>query len=136
VRRALCLAVVVGCAVSSPVRQARATDAAAPAVSTTEGPGYTAVEPEGLRAFVASRAGQLKACYEKRLRREPSLHGRLSLRFTVLADGALEDVSVTRNELGAAVAQCVTSTVRGWKVPFRPSWPVIVEYPMVFTPGA
>jgi outer membrane biosynthesis protein TonB len=134
VRRELCLALVAGllCITGTPARAERpaAADAAVPEADRTT------VDADDLRSFMASRAGLLKACYERALRREPSLRGRLSLRFTILSDGAVDDVAVTRNELGAGVARCVTSTVRGWRVPFRPAWPVTVEYPVVFTPSA
>jgi outer membrane biosynthesis protein TonB len=88
-----------------------------------------------LGAFVRGRMGLLKACYENALKRNPGLRGRMRLRFTILETGGLSEVNVIENALGSDVAACVTNTMRAWRMPFRPSGPVTVDYPLVFTPG-
>jgi hypothetical protein len=88
-----------------------------------------------LGAFVRARMGLIKACYENALKRNPSLKGRISIRFTILETGALADVAAAQNSLGSAeVAACITNTMRAWRTQFRPSGPVTVEYPFVFQP--
>ena len=88
-----------------------------------------------LGAFVRARMGLIKACYENALKRNPSLKGKISIRFTILETGALADISTAQNSLGSAeVASCITNTMRSWRTQFRPSGPVTVEYPFVFQP--
>jgi outer membrane biosynthesis protein TonB len=78
--------------------------------------------------------GAIKACYEGQLKRNPSLRGRLRIRFTILETGALDEVEATEDGVGSPdVAACVVGTVRSWRTPFRPSGPVTVEYPFVFS---
>jgi hypothetical protein len=88
-----------------------------------------------LGAFVRARMGLIKACYENALKRNPGLKGKISIRFTILETGGLSDLSAAVNSLGAPeVAACIMNTMRAWRTQFRPSGPVTVEYPFVFSP--
>jgi TonB family protein len=88
-----------------------------------------------LGAFVRARMGLIKACYENALKRNPTLKGKISIRFTILETGGLTDISTAQNSLGSAeVAACIMNTMRAWRTQFRPSGPVTVEYPFVFQP--
>jgi outer membrane biosynthesis protein TonB len=88
-----------------------------------------------LGSFVRARMGLIKACYENALKRNPRLKGKLSIRFTILETGGIADIQVVVNSLGASdVASCITNTMRTWRTQFRPSGPVTVEYPFVFSP--
>lgn len=94
------------------------------------------VDQAKLGAFVRARMGLVKACYENALKRNPSLKGKISFRFTILETGALADITTAQNSLGSAeVAACIMNTMRSWRMPFKPSGPVTVEYPFVFQPG-
>jgi hypothetical protein len=94
------------------------------------------VDQGKLGAFVRARMGLLKACYENALKRNPSLKGRMRIRFTILETGGIQELNVVENALGSPeVASCVANTMRAWRLPFRPSGPVTVDYPLVFTPG-
>jgi outer membrane biosynthesis protein TonB len=88
-----------------------------------------------LAAFIRARMGLVKACYENGLKRNPNLKGKISVRFTILETGGLADITAAVNTLGSAeVASCIVNTVRTWRTQFRPSGPVTVEYPFVFSP--
>jgi outer membrane biosynthesis protein TonB len=88
-----------------------------------------------LNAFVRARMGLIKACYENALKRNPSLKGKIAVRFTILETGGLADVTAAQNTMGAPeVAACIMNTMRSWRTQFRPSGPVTVEYPFVFSP--
>jgi TonB family protein len=83
---------------------------------------------------VRARIGLIKACYENQLKRNPSLKGKIRIRFTILETGGLTDVTVVENTLGSPeVSSCIVGTMRGWRTPFRPSGTVTVEYPFVFS---
>ena len=88
-----------------------------------------------LAAFVKARMGLVKACYENGLKRNPNLKGKISVRFTILETGGLSEIAAAQNTLGSPeVAACIVNTMRSWRMPFRPSGPVTVEYPFVFQP--
>jgi hypothetical protein len=86
-----------------------------------------------LGQFVRARMGALKACYESQLKRNPTLRGKIRVRFSVLETGAIADAVAVENGLGSPeVASCILATLRTWRTPFRPAGPVTVEYPFVF----
>jgi outer membrane biosynthesis protein TonB len=89
-----------------------------------------------LGAFVRARMGLIKACYENALKRNPNIRGKVVIRFTILETGGVADVGASQNTLGAPeVASCIMNTMRSWRTQFRPSGPVTVEYPFLFTPS-
>jgi outer membrane biosynthesis protein TonB len=93
------------------------------------------IDQRKLAAFVRARMGLIKACYENALKRNPSLKGKLSIRFTILETGGIADIQAAVNSLGSPeVASCIINTMRTWRTQFRPSGPVTVEYPFVFAP--
>jgi hypothetical protein len=92
------------------------------------------VDGAKLGAFVRARMGAIKACYESQLKRNPGLRGKIRIRFTILETGALADVVAADNGVGSAeVAACIVGTMSAWRTPFRPTAPVTVEYPFVFS---
>ncbi len=93
------------------------------------------IDQQKLAAFVKARQGLIKACYENALKRNPNLKGRVSIRFTILETGGLADIVAAQNALGSPeVASCIVQTMKSWRTQFRPSGPVTVEYPFVFSP--
>ncbi len=93
------------------------------------------IDQAKLAAFVRARMGLIKACYENALKRNPSLRGKISIRFTILETGGIADIIAAVNSMGAPeVASCITNTMRTWRTQFRPTGPVTVEYPFVFAP--
>lgn len=88
-----------------------------------------------LVSFVRARMGGIRACYEAQLRRDPALRGRIRISFTVLETGNLAEVVAVEDTLGSAeVTRCVVGMMRTWHLPLQPSAPVLVDYPLVFSP--
>src|SRR5512138_546561 len=91
------------------------------------------IDQQKLAGFVRARMGLIKACYENALKRNPSLKGKISIRFTILEAGGLADITAAVNTLASPdVAACIVGTMRTWRTQFKPSGPVTVEYPFVF----
>jgi outer membrane biosynthesis protein TonB len=87
-----------------------------------------------LGSFVRARINSIKTCYENALKRNPSLKGKIRIRFTILETGGLADIVVLENSMGSPeVATCIASFMRSWRTPFHPAGTVSVEYPFVFT---
>ena len=92
------------------------------------------VDQGKLASFVKARMAAIKACYEAGLKRNPSLKGKIRIRFTILETGALDEIVAAENGVGSPeVAACIVGTMRSWRTPFRPSGTVTVEYPFVFS---
>ncbi|BDG02537.1 AgmX/PglI C-terminal domain-containing protein [Anaeromyxobacter oryzae] len=93
------------------------------------------IDQQKLASFVRARMGLIKACYENALKRNPGLKGKVAIRFTILETGGLSDITAAVNTLASPdVASCIVGTMRTWRTQFKPSGPVTVEYPFVFSP--
>jgi len=70
-----------------------------------------------VKKTVRRYSGQLKYCYEQRLKANPDLEGRVSLTWTV-ENGTVTDVYVAGNTTGdSALASCMEKKVKRWKFP-------------------
>jgi len=95
------------------------------------------VDREKLAGFVRARKSAIQACYERELKRNPSLKGRVVVRFTITTQGSTTDIEIEENSLGNdAVASCIRTVIRGWRFPFKPDSEVPVAYPFVFAPAS
>lgn len=95
------------------------------------------VDREKLAAYVRSRKGAIQQCYEKELKRNPSLKGKVVVRFNITPQGRTSDIDIEENTLGnEAVGSCIKTTIRGWVFPFKPDSEVPVAYPFVFAPAS
>jgi hypothetical protein len=87
---------------------------------------------KGLGRVVRRYQGQLKYCYERRLKENPSLSGRVVLGWTVEAEKAI-DVYVAENGTGdAEFAKCLKGKVARWN--FSGVEDGDAKQPFVFTP--
>ena len=119
----------VGLGAKSEVRVSGSVAAETAEIDSSE------IDQGKLGAFVRARMGLIKTCYENALKRNPHLKGKLTIRFTILETGGLSDITVVLNSVNSPeIATCITGTMRSWRTQFRPSGPVTVEYPFVFSP--
>jgi outer membrane biosynthesis protein TonB len=92
------------------------------------------IDQQKLAGFIKARMSAIKGCYENALKRNPNLRGKITIRFTILETGGLADIESATNTMNSAdVAACIMGTMRSWRTPFKPSGPVTVEYPFVFS---
>jgi hypothetical protein len=82
---------------------------------------------------VRTRLGEIKACYEQALQRNPTLSGRLVIRWTITETGAASEVGIEENTLGdGEVARCIVAHVASWAFPAPSAGPVEVSFPFYF----
>ena len=61
-----------------------------------------------LRGWVRTRLGAIKACYERALKRNPTLSGKVVIHWTITQAGTVSGVDVESDTLGdAEVASCI-----------------------------
>ncbi|AKF80386.1 hypothetical protein MFUL124B02_11925 [Myxococcus fulvus 124B02] len=102
---------------------------AAPEVDSSE------VDRDALARYVRARKGAIQSCYEKELKRNPSLKGKVVVRFSITPSGRVGDFDIDENTLGnEAVASCIRAAIRAWVFPFKPDSDATVSYPFVFSP--
>ncbi len=84
---------------------------------------------------VRAKLPEVRACFESGLATDPSLGGRVALRFTIDARGLVREPAVVEDDLAvSSVATCLIERVRGWQFPLpRAGRELIVVYPFHFT---
>ena len=98
----------------------------APAVDGELDPGVVAKE-------VRSRLGAIKACYERALKRNPTLSGKVVVHWTITAAGTVSGIDVENDTLGdSEVASCIKGLVARWRFPAPAGGSVEVSFPFVF----
>ena len=103
---------------------------AAPEVESSD------VDRNALARYVKARLKAIQNCYEKELKRNPSLKGKVLVRFNIRPNGRTGDIEIEENTLGSdAVASCIRTVIRSWVFPFKPEDEVPVAYPFVFSPA-
>jgi outer membrane biosynthesis protein TonB len=94
------------------------------------------VDPDALARYVKARIKSIQSCYEKELKRNPHLKGKVMVRFNILPSGRTGEIEIEENTLGNdAVASCIRTVIRNWVFPFQPDGEVPVAYPFVFSPA-
>jgi hypothetical protein len=94
------------------------------------------VDKGALTKFIKARLGAIRSCYEKELKRNPNLKGKITVGFTIQPNGRTSDIEIEENTLGNdTVASCIKTVVRGWTLPFKPEDAVPVTYPFLLSPA-
>jgi len=94
--------------------------------------GLGKIDNGAVAAVFGRRKGAIKACYEKELRRNPSLNGRITLRFTIGTSGRITSINASQNTTGdEAIASCIISKVQDWKFDPPTGGAVTFTYPFI-----
>ena len=92
------------------------------------------VDREALARYIKARLTAIRGCYEKELKRNPTLKGKVVVRFNITPAGRAGDIRIEENSVGSAeVGQCIANLMRSWVFPFKPPDEVAVQYPFLFT---
>jgi TonB family protein len=95
------------------------------------------LDGDAIAKVVRARLRSIQDCYEKELKRDPTLAGKIEIEFTIGAGGEVEDARVSSNKMGSApVGDCIVSRVRRWRFPQPDGGRVTVNYPFIFTPSS
>ena len=88
-------------------------------------------------AVIRRHLQSIRYCYQRELQREPSLAGKITVRFVIANDGSVSNVSTKSSTLGnAEVEGCINN--RFYKMDFpkpKGNGIVFVSYPFLFSPG-
>ncbi len=77
----------------------------------------TLTDPAGVDRVARASAGAVRACYERELRSNNSLRGRLTARLFINTSGRIDNVQVSTAMNSRALADCVKGTLRRLTVP-------------------
>ena len=91
------------------------------------------LDPNMVAKEVRSRLGAIKACYERALKRNPNLSGKVVIHWTITQAGTVSGVDVEQDTLGdAEVASCIKFLIARWRFPAPSGGSVDVSFPFVF----
>jgi outer membrane biosynthesis protein TonB len=85
-----------------------------------------------IKRIITERVPQVRACYERELKKSPGLGGKVLVAWTIREDGTVSSPRVSKNTTGSSrLAPCITKAVARWRFP-ESSSTSDVEYPFVF----
>ena len=91
--------------------------------------------PEVIQRIVRQNQGRFRACYTDGLSRNPSLEGRVSVRFVIGRDGTVSNVANGGSDLpDPKVVACVERVFERMTFPQPEGGIVTVSYPLMFSP--
>lgn len=97
--------------------------------------GSGTLSADAVRATVGRALGGIKACYERALRRNPTLGGRVSVVFTVGGGGRVVSASANNNTVAPEVGSCIVGRIRSLRFPPPQGGNVTFSYPFFFQPA-
>ena len=91
------------------------------------------LDPNVVAKEVKRRIGAVKVCYERALKRNPALSGKIVVRWTITPEGTVTGLDVENDTLGdPEVGQCIKKSIAGWRFPRPSGGSVEVSFPFVF----
>jgi hypothetical protein len=116
----------------APAAATTSTTATATANTTAN----TATTPANTPATATKLRG-IRSCYEAALRSDPSLAGRVVVRFEIAEDGTARNVRDGGSDasLPPTLLACIRRQFAGRRFPFPTNGHVSVVYPIILSPG-
>ena len=94
------------------------------------------IDKDGVDKVVKMNYNAIKRCYEKELKANPDLKGKISVIFMINAEGRVQTVDITTDTVGNEnVSSCIKSVVKRWRFPKPDEGSVSIEYPFIFSSG-
>jgi hypothetical protein len=91
------------------------------------------LDPNIVVREVKARMSAIKACYERALKRNPGLAGKVAMRWTITGAGTVSGVEVDQDSMGdSEVTGCMKSRIATWRFPAPSGGAVEVSFPFVF----
>ena len=98
---------------------------------------FGALPRDVIRDIVRANIEQVRACYNTGLAKEPTLAGRVAIRFIITPTGTVGSSVVLESTVSdPAVGSCIADAAKGWQFPEpRGGGNVFVTYPFNLSPG-
>lgn len=94
-------------------------------------------DPSTINSVVSSHRTSIRMSYEKYLKRNPNLAGKISVKFTISASGTVTMITVFENSTqDTELEQEIVRKIRMWRFETIPEGDVTVTYPFVFAPAS
>jgi hypothetical protein len=96
-----------------------------------------ALDKSLIDAVIKRHMNQIRYCYQRELTKNPSLGGKIVIKFVIAKDGTVSKSDVKSSTMGnSAVESCIASRFMRFQFPEpKGGGIVIVSYPFIFSPG-
>ena len=102
-------------------------------VGQAEGSG---IDRDMVRRIVRAHINEVRSCYNAGLTKNPSLEGRVLIKFTIIPTGKVSSAMVEENTTkDTAVGNCIAKAVKRWSFPKVAKGTAIVTYPFRLSAG-
>ena len=91
--------------------------------------------PETIQRVVRASFGRFRGCYAEALDRNPTLQGRVVVKFVIDRDGSVSTTADAGSDMSAPVTECVVRRFGDLSFPPPTGGIVTVVYPLVLTPA-
>lgn len=73
-------------------------------------------DPENVMKIVNSHSAAIEYCYQRALRRDPDLRGKVSVRFIITPSGSVSTVKLLESSFGnPSIERCITAKIKTWR---------------------
>ncbi|MBP6830044.1 MAG: AgmX/PglI C-terminal domain-containing protein [Deltaproteobacteria bacterium] len=93
------------------------------------------IDPAGAQRVLATRATEVRGCYERALARDATLQGELTVRLRVEADGRVSQTALSGDDALRGAGRCMETALRGLVFPAPTGGAATVTVPYVFRAG-
>lgn len=107
---------------------------ARPDVPAASRPAVGRVDRDAISRAMGTYSGQVRRCYDRRLKRVPTLRDRIELRITIGTDGTVTNAALRGDGHDAEVADCVLTVARRWTFQAPQGGAITVSVPFNFAP--
>ena len=98
--------------------------------------GVGKIEASDVQRVFKRRKGAIKHCYEQALKKDPTVKGKVTIRFTIGPAGRITSISIKDNSTGSAsIGSCIKGKVKSWKFPPPEGGSVTFSYPFILSKG-
>lgn len=95
------------------------------------------LDKTAISGVVQRRLGAIKSCYERELKANPTLAGKIVVQFTIQESGRVGDVKVVSDSTSAPnVGKCIVTQISHFRFPSPEGGSVTASYPFVLQPGS
>lgn len=100
--------------------------------------GMGMLDKEEIRKVIHTERAKIRKCYETQLLETPSLHGKVSVKFTISAEGPVSQAEIAESTTKHPKLEgCLVTEVKRWRFPKpRGGGIVVVTYPFIFSSGS
>ncbi len=90
-----------------------------------------------IRQVVNANLASVKYCYEKGLKKNPELRGKVTVEFIIGANGSVASSKILASTMHEAeVEQCIAMVIKRWIFPKPYKGTVDVKFPFIFAPSS